>query len=425
MHAHQSTKSPSLASRFASLVGYNQRPLAAGAGGWFIDVLLLGARVFACVWMIGAGLDKIPTPDWMVDQVAGMGFPAPRFFALCAEMSEYAGGVLLLLGLFSRPAAFFLAFTLGTAALGFHRVNPFIEYHITLGFFWLYIVFLAVGPGRFSLDYLLSRLLTKRLTPELIDQKPGAYLATGVLIAAPVVGYGLYREFTMTWTPSAEMAGVSLDGVNTIAVAGSFNDWDLNANILIGDDSGVWVTSVELPEGASELKFVANANWDMSMGDADQTDTVVPFTGMGELDADNIRVNVITPGLYRVVLDGRDFSYTIEPDNEAIAPETDILVGTWTIDLRPTPDAAPYLVDLVIASITDGTFAGTFYNGSPITNAGVTNAFGVVRFAFTTEDGSGPYHTSGEVVGDTISGMTHAIGRDFVMPWRGERVTSP
>jgi putative oxidoreductase len=71
----------------------------------------------------------------MVDQVAQVGFPAPRFFALCAEMSEYAGGVLLLFGLFSRPAAFFLAFTLGTAAIGFHRVNPFIDYHITLGFF--------------------------------------------------------------------------------------------------------------------------------------------------------------------------------------------------------------------------------------------------------------------------------------------------
>ena len=421
----QQTSTTCFRARIASLLGYNHRPVATGPKGWLIDLMLLGARIFACVWMIGAGLDKIPTPDWMVDQVAGIGFPAPRFFALCAEMSEYAGGVLLLFGLFSRPAAFFLAFTMGTAALGFHRVNPFVEYHITLGFFWLYIVLLATGPGRFSLDAMLSRIFTTRATPDLIRRRPVAYLATGVLLATPVLGYGLYREFTMTWTPSAAEAGISLDGVNTIAVAGSFNAWDLNANQLTAEDGGIWATSVELPTGITEFKFVANANWDMSMGDADQTDTIVPFTGAGDLDAANISANITTAGLYRIMLDGNDFSYRIEPAVPLAPPETNRLIGTWRVDLRPTPEADPYLIDLEVSDIADGKITGTFYNGSPITQSRVTNTFGVVRFAFVTEDGSGPYHTSGEIIGDTITGITHSLGRDFVMPWRGERVTTP
>ena len=51
----------------------------------------------------------------------------------------------------------------------------------------------------------------------------------------------------------------------------------------------------------------------------------------------------------------------------------------------------------------------------------VTNTFGVVRFAFVTSDGSGLYHTSGELVNGNITGMIHAIERDFVMPWRGKK----
>ncbi len=242
-----------------------------------------------------------------------------------------------------------------------------------------------------------------------------------------MLGYGLYREFTMTWTPPPEQSSISLEGVDTISIAGSFNDWDLTATPLT-DEAGIWSASIELPEGITELKFVANSTWDMNMGDADQTASVAPFTGIGDLDADNIRAYTQRPGTYRVALNSSDFSYTIEADASPALetdPETTSLLGTWRVDLRPTPDADPYLIDLVIASVDNGSIVGTFYNGSPITNARVTNAFGVIRFAFVTEDGSGPYHTSGEIVGDTITGLTHAIGRDFVMPWRGERVSSP
>jgi putative oxidoreductase len=398
-----------------------QRPIARGINGWIIDILLLGARLFASVWMVGAGLDKLPTPDWMVDQVSQVGFPAPYFFAVCAEMSEYAGGVLLAIGLFSRPAALALAFTMGIAAFGFHRVNPILDYHITQGFFWLYIAFLAVGPGRFSLDHILSRISTNR-NEDTITIKPKPYLLIGALIATPVVGYGLFRDFTMEWTAPPEQSNISMEGVNSLSIAGTFNEWDTSATPLTpNDDNSVWSTELTLPAGVTELKFVANESWDMNMGDADQTASAVPFDGAGDLDADNIRAFITEPGIYRVSLNTSDFTYSIEQAIGSPNPSTDALIGTWRIDLRPTLESPPNYIEMVIDSIEDGVPSGTFYSGSEITNARVTNTFGVVRFAFVTSDGSGLYHTSGELVNGNITGMTHAIERDFVMPWRGEK----
>ncbi|GJM19420.1 MAG: hypothetical protein DHS20C14_16330 [Phycisphaeraceae bacterium] len=102
-------------------------------------------------------------------------------------------------------------------------------------------------------------------------------------------------------------------------------------------------------------------------------------------------------------------------------PDAAALVGSWTIDLRPSAGADPYLVKMKIRSIEGGAIEGTFYDGSPIRDGRVTTAFGVVRFAFTTGDGSGAYHTSGEIRGGRVSGLTHSVGRGFLMPWRGER----
>jgi putative oxidoreductase len=412
-----------ITTRLATMLGFGvQRPLAPGFRGWFTDFCLLGARLFAGVWMAGAGLDKLPTPDWMIDQVTQVGFPAPHFFAICAELSEFAGGVLLTFGLLSRPAAFFLAFTMGVAAFGFHRVNPIVDYHITQGFFWLYIAFLAVGPGRFSLDHLLSRVFTTRIADKTTQRRPIPYLIVAGLLASPVIGYGLFREFTMNWTPPPEQASISLEGVDTISIAGSFNDWDTSATPLTAN-TGVWSADIQLPAGLTELKFVANNTWDMSMGDADQGGTAVPVDGAGELDADNIRAFITEPGLYRVSLNTADFTYTIEQATGAPNPSIDALIGTWRVDLRPTLESPPSYVEMVIESIDENNeLTGTFYNGSPIRFARVTNTFGVVRFAFTTEDGSGPYHTSGEIINGQLTGVTHALGRGFVTPWRGERV---
>ncbi|MEM7430409.1 MAG: hypothetical protein AAF351_00590 [Pseudomonadota bacterium] len=92
------------------------------------------------------------------------------------------------------------------------------------------------------------------------------------------------------------------------------------------------------------------------------------------------------------------------------------LVGTWQVDLRPTPDAAPYYQQLVITSIDGASFTGTFY-GAPVFQGRLNNDWGKWRIAFVTEDGSGPYYHSAVLNGDTLEGLSNSSGRDFLSYW--------
>ena len=98
------------------------------------------------------------------------------------------------------------------------------------------------------------------------------------------------------------------------------------------------------------------------------------------------------------------------------------VVGTWKVDLRPTPDAAPYYQYLKITKIKDGRVEGTFYN-SPIQYGNINDNWGKVVIAFITQDAGGTtYNTAIEVDGYTMTGTTHSLGRDFLAVWTGEKI---
>ena len=87
----------------------------------------------------------------------GIGF-APTFWGLMAALAEFGGGILLALGLFARPAAASMAFTMLVATTvhlsmgeGFKGASHAME----LGIVFLALVF--VGPGRLSLDAFRAR----------------------------------------------------------------------------------------------------------------------------------------------------------------------------------------------------------------------------------------------------------------------------
>lgn len=102
-------------------------------------------------------------------------------------------------------------------------------------------------------------------------------------------------------------------------------------------------------------------------------------------------------------------------------------VGSWTVDLRPRPDAAPYLRKLVITAVTDGRIEGHFYNGSPIQAGRVNvNATSELHFAFFTDPGEGVYQSSGRQVSrDRLAGMTLSTTRGFLLPWTAVRDAAP
>lgn len=101
--------------------------------------------------------------DWFVADVAKMGFPFPTFFAWCAVLSKFFGGILLALGLIARPAAFFNAITTFVAAFVFHKGDVSGSALLGTVFFASTMGLTLTGPGRVSIDYLTYKFCS--LTP--------------------------------------------------------------------------------------------------------------------------------------------------------------------------------------------------------------------------------------------------------------------
>ncbi|GJQ58793.1 MAG: quinol oxidase [Candidatus Scalindua sp.] len=83
---------------------------------------------------------------------------APTIMGLIAAISEFGGGLLLVLGLFTRPACLFLVSTMVVATLMHVRSgDPFVKYSHALESAILFFSLLFIGPGKISLDEKLSK----------------------------------------------------------------------------------------------------------------------------------------------------------------------------------------------------------------------------------------------------------------------------
>ncbi len=87
----------------------------------------------------------------------GLGFlPFPEFWGFMAAFAESAAALLFAAGLFFRPAAFLLAFTMVVATFNHWVTGQGTAAHSFKNFFF-FVGVLAVGPGRYSLDHVLAR----------------------------------------------------------------------------------------------------------------------------------------------------------------------------------------------------------------------------------------------------------------------------
>jgi len=88
------------------------------------------------------------------------GFPNLSLLGI-ARMIEVVGGLLVLVGLFTRPVAFILSVEMEVVYFrahfprSFFPINNFGEITVMLCFFFLYLS--AVGPGPLALSHLLNR----------------------------------------------------------------------------------------------------------------------------------------------------------------------------------------------------------------------------------------------------------------------------
>ena len=124
-----------------------------------LDAVLLLIRLVTGFAFMHHGWGKIQHPmNWM-----GEGSSYPGIFQALSAVAEFIGGSALVLGFLTRIAAFGIVCNM-LVALHVHifvKGDPFVNvkggssYELALVFLVIAILFLIMGPGRYSLDRLV------------------------------------------------------------------------------------------------------------------------------------------------------------------------------------------------------------------------------------------------------------------------------
>ena len=128
------------------------------------DIGILFLRVLMGAGIAYHGYGKVfgGRMDGFTEGVASMGFPAPAFFAWAAALSEFLGGILIALGLFTRPAVLMVFATMTVAAFIRHGDDPFKKKELALAYWTFAGAMIGLGAGRFSLDHLICNAGKKK-----------------------------------------------------------------------------------------------------------------------------------------------------------------------------------------------------------------------------------------------------------------------
>jgi putative oxidoreductase len=141
------------------------RKLTATSASWFPAPLRLALgiifiahgsqKVFGTFG--GPGLSKWTT----LSQLAPFSFMRPTWLWLAADaISEFAGGILILLGLFTRVGAFLIACAMLTAILGVHWPHFFLDsrgLEYAMALLAMCLALLVAGGGQASIDRLIAK----------------------------------------------------------------------------------------------------------------------------------------------------------------------------------------------------------------------------------------------------------------------------
>ena len=121
-----------------------------------IDWGLLILRVWLGSMMIYHGYGKVfGGMTRFSSSVVNIGMPA--FLAWPAALAEFAGGILLILGLFTPLALFFIAATMAVAGFVRHASDPFGKKELALTYMMMALGLILTGPGAYSADAWLAR----------------------------------------------------------------------------------------------------------------------------------------------------------------------------------------------------------------------------------------------------------------------------
>jgi putative oxidoreductase len=139
---------------------------------WPQSLLLFFLRFFWGISFIQTGLGKLQHLDKITGFFTSLGIPFPGFNAALVGTFEFGGGILLLIGLFSRFAAATLTSTLIVAYLtadlpavkalfssDFDKFFAADEWPFLL----VCLLVISFGPGRISVDAILKKFVRPKL----------------------------------------------------------------------------------------------------------------------------------------------------------------------------------------------------------------------------------------------------------------------
>lgn len=118
-----------------------------------------GLRIVAGALLVAHGSQKIVDPTGSADLVQMIGFYPPAAWSVLLSITEFFGGILVLIGLFTRPAAFATSIIL-LVTIWFHWITVdqgLAGAEKSILWFAVLVYFCARGAGRYSVDARIGR----------------------------------------------------------------------------------------------------------------------------------------------------------------------------------------------------------------------------------------------------------------------------
>ena len=138
------------------------RPLTPTYTAAYNHVVMLVGRLLIASLFIQHGYMKLTNYAGTVKYFANWGFPMPEVFAWLASFAEFGGGLLLALGLLTRPAALLVVGQFVVIVFLAHAGDPYSEREDGVLFGLIALFFVCAGAGRYSVDALLRRRIARR-----------------------------------------------------------------------------------------------------------------------------------------------------------------------------------------------------------------------------------------------------------------------
>jgi len=138
----------------------NAAPGLAASLDWLAPLLM---RIYFGYFWAETGWGKIHNLNAFAQRFVGWGVPYPHISAALSGYTECIGGILLMLGLFTRLVSIPLMFNMFVALVMVKMkevtaIDDFAEMDEALYMFILFWLIMA-GPGRISIDHLIRRAL--------------------------------------------------------------------------------------------------------------------------------------------------------------------------------------------------------------------------------------------------------------------------